>query len=116
MNEFEISRYIGVTGASLNIEGDNKKLINRIGAKIFEIFFSKMMIDKKKELNILINSDIEWTLVRLPFVIEGSETGRIKENLTDMEGTRISNADIAKFLITQISDKKYIRKSPFISN
>ncbi|WHX97965.1 NAD(P)H-binding protein [Neobacillus sp. DY30] len=116
MNEFAIRRYIGVTGASLNIEGDNKKLINRIGAKIFEILFSKMMIDKKKELSILINSNMDWTLVRLPFVIEGSETGNIKVNLSDMEGTRITNADIAKFIINQVSETKYIRKTPFISN
>lgn len=116
MNEFGIRRYIGVTGASLNIRGDNKKLLNKIGAKIFEILFPKMMNDKKKELNILINSDIEWTLVRLPFVIEGSGTGHIKENLTDMAGTKITNADIAKFIINEVNNKKYVRKTPFIFN
>ncbi len=116
MKEFAIKRYIGVTGASLNIKGDSKKMINRIGAKIFEVLFPKMMIDKKKELSILLKSDIKWTLVRLPFVIEGSETGVIKENLTDVPGTKITNADIAIFLINQVNDKKYIRKTPFISN
>ena len=30
-----------------------------------------MMQDKYKELQILQSSDVDWTVVRLPFVIEG---------------------------------------------
>ncbi|WP_220095161.1 SDR family oxidoreductase [Bacillus sp. 03113] len=116
MGEFGIRRYIGVTGASLNVTGDKKKLVNRIGAKMFELLFSEMIADKKKELTILQNSDVEWTLVRLPFVVEGPETGRIKEKLTDMPGVKISNENIAKFIINQINDKKYLEKTPCISN
>ncbi|MGP7819551.1 NAD(P)-dependent oxidoreductase [Niallia sp. 01092] len=116
MKEYRISRYIGVTGASLTLKSDNKSFINTIGAKAFEILFPKMMKDKRNELDLLINSDIDWTIVRLPFVGEGPETSIIKEHLTDMPGRNISNADIARFLISQINEKKYIRKTPFISN
>lgn len=116
MNEFGIKRYIGVTGASLTIEDDNKRMINRIGAKIFGFLYSKLLSDRKKELNILLKSNVEWTLIRLPFIVEGTETGSIKENLKDMEGTKITNGDIAQFIINQVNNLKYIRKAPFISN
>ena len=116
MDEFGIRRYIGVTGASLTINGDNKNRINRIGANIFEWLFPKMMTDKKKELDILVNSNADWTLLRLPFVVEGSETGNIKEHLSDMPGATITNADIAQFIIHQVTGQNYIRKAPFISN
>lgn len=116
MNELGIRRYIGVTGGSLDITGDNKNIINKIGARIFRFLFPKMMADKKMELAILARSDVEWTLVRLPFVVEGSAAGNIKESLTDMPGIKITNTDIADFIINQISDKKYIRKTPFIAN
>ncbi|MFO1446115.1 NAD(P)H-binding protein [Bacillus sp. Bva_UNVM-123] len=115
MNEFGISRYIGVTGGSLTVAGDQKSIINKLGAKLFEVLFSKMMIDKKKELHALEKSKVEWTLVRLPFVVEGMEKGIIKENLFDMPGSTITNTDIARFLIRQIDDKKYLRKIPFIA-
>ncbi|WP_327856555.1 NAD(P)H-binding protein [Aeribacillus composti] len=78
---------------------------------MLELLFPKMMTDKRKELHILANSEIDWTLVRLPFVVEGSETGNIKESLTDMPGIKISNTDIARFIIDQIHEKK-----PFISS
>ena len=38
--------------------------------------FSKMMIDKQKELEILMKSDLDWTLVRLPLVKEGLPVGK----------------------------------------
>ncbi|MEW5548933.1 NAD(P)H-binding protein [Peribacillus frigoritolerans] len=116
MNELEIRRYIGVTGGSLDINGDKKNIINKIGARIFRFLFPKMMADKKMELEILARSDVDWTLVRLPFVVEGSSAGNIKESLTDMPGIKITNIDIADFIINQISDNKYIRKTPFIAN
>jgi putative NADH-flavin reductase len=116
MKELGISRYIGVTGASLDVTGDKKSMINRLGARLFKFLFLKMIQDKEKELEILKKSEIEWTLVRLPFVVEGPQTGYIKENLFDMPGTKINNSDIAYFLIHQIKEKKYHLKTPFIAN
>lgn len=117
MADLQIERYIGVTGGSLTITGDKKSLINRVGAKVFEIVYSNMMIDKKNEWHILNeNNLIKWTLIRLPFIVEGEEIGNIKENLRDMPGTRITNGDIATFIINQIKNPKYVHRAPFISN
>ncbi|MFP9129665.1 NAD(P)-dependent oxidoreductase [Niallia sp. BSM11] len=118
MAELQIERYIGVTGGSLTISNDKKSLINRLGAKLFENFYSDMMIDKKKEWDFLnSNEQIEkWTLIRLPFITDQEDIGYIKENLTDLPGIKITNGDIATFIINQIEDSKYIQKAPFISN
>lgn len=117
MKEFKISRYIGVTGGSLTIEGDKKSVWNRIGAKLFEIFLSSMMEDKKREWAILNDTThIDWTLIRLPFIVDGTKMAHIKENLVDMPGTKITNQDIAAFIISQINDLQYVRKAPFISH
>ncbi|MNJ42214.1 NmrA-like family protein [compost metagenome] len=116
MNEAEISRYIGVTGGSLTLEGDQKRLRNKIGAWLFKVLFPAMIKDKQKEAAILEQyCNIEWTLIRLPFVVEGEERGGIKENLTDMPGTKISSQDIASFIIGEVKGRKYIHKAPFIA-
>lgn len=117
MSDLQIERYIGVTGGSLTINGDKKSFLNRVGAKFFEIIYSNMMIDKKKEWHILNkNKLIKWTLIRLPFIVDGTEIGNIEENLTDMPGTKITNQDVATFIVNQIESLKYIQKAPFISN
>ena len=76
-----------------NVAGDQKSIKNKIGARLFALFFSKMIIDKRRELKILEKSQVDWTLVRLPFVREGKEKGEIKENELDMPG-RITSYNV----------------------
>ncbi|HFK1458550.1 TPA: SDR family oxidoreductase [Bacillus cereus] len=116
MKESKIKRYILISGGSLNVTGDQKGIINKIGATLFKLFLPKMMQDKYKELQIIQNSEVDWTIVRLPFVIEGNGIGSIKESLVDMPGIKIQNGDIAPFVIKQINSDKYVGKCPFISN
>ncbi|PEA21175.1 NADH-flavin reductase [Bacillus cereus] len=116
MKEYEMKRYILIPGGSLNVKGDQKGIINKIGANLFRLFFPKMMQDKYKELQIIQSSEVDWTIVRLPFVIEGNGTGDIKESLVDMPGIKIQNGDIAPFVIKQINSETYVGKCPLISN
>ncbi|WP_242303884.1 SDR family oxidoreductase [Bacillus cereus group sp. BfR-BA-01350] len=116
MKEFEIKRYIVISGGSLNVTGDQKGIVNKIGATLFKVFLSKMMQDKYKELQIIQSSKVDWIIVRLPFVIEGNGIGRINESLVDMPGIKIQNSDIAPFVIKQINSDRYVGKCPFISN
>ncbi|MFJ7736518.1 hypothetical protein ACIQ2D_09240 [Lysinibacillus sp. NPDC097287] len=117
MEDLKIERYIGVTGGSLTIDGDKKSIINRVGAMLFEIFYTNMMTDKKEEWKILQqNKLIKWTLIRLPFISDSLEISYIKESLVDIPGTKITNQDITTFIINQLKDQKYIHQAPFISN
>lgn len=116
MKEYEIKRYILISGGSINVVGDQKGIVNKMGANLFKLFLPKMMQDKYKELQILQSSDVDWTVVRLPFVIEGNGIGNIKESLVDMPGIKIQNGDIAPFVINQINSGLYVGKCPFISN
>ncbi|MBY7120557.1 SDR family oxidoreductase [Bacillus sp. 16GRE42] len=116
MKEFEIKRYILISGGSLDVTEDQKGIVNKIGATLFKAFLSKMMQDKYKELQTIQGSDVDWTMVRLPFVMEGKSIGNIKESLVDMPGIKIQNSDIAPFVIKQINSERYVGKCPFISN
>ncbi|MDA1879864.1 SDR family oxidoreductase [Bacillus thuringiensis] len=116
MKEFEIKRYILISGGSLNVTGDQKGMVNKIGATLFKLFLPKMMQDKYKELQTIQGSDVDWTIVRLPFVMEGKGIGKIKESLVDMPGMKIQNSDIAPFVIKEINSERYVGKCPFISN
>ncbi|TPV47357.1 SDR family oxidoreductase [Bacillus dicomae] len=116
MKEFKIKRYIVISGGSLNVTGDQKGMVNKIGATLFKLFLPKMMQDKYKELQTIQGSDVDWTIVRLPFVMEGNGIRNIKESLVDMPGIKIQNGDIALFVIKQINSGRYVGRCPFISN
>ncbi|KEK22445.1 SDR family oxidoreductase [Bacillus gaemokensis] len=116
MEEYKIKRYILVSGGSMDVQGDKKSFFNKLGAKLFRLFLSDMMKDKYKELQMIQKSNVEWTIVRLPFVVEGKGIGKIKESIVDLPGMKIKNGDIAPFIIKQINDDTYKQKCPFISN
>lgn len=115
MKETGIRRYVGVTGGSLDIEGDRKSWMNRMGARVFRLLYGDFIRDRKRELSVLRESDLDWTLVRLPFVHERDVMKSVKVDQYDMPGTKISNTHIARFLVDQVQDAAFLRKTPFIS-
>ncbi len=61
-------------------------------------------------------SKIDWTLVRLPLIEQTASENEISSGLEDCPGDKISATDLARFLIEQLSDETFIKKSPFIAS
>jgi hypothetical protein len=116
MCDRNISRYIVVTGLTIDIPGDKKSCRTKILSRIIKYFFASVIADKQKEFSILAASPVEWTLVRLPVIECTDETGAIVTNLYDCPGKKIRTTDLAVFLIQQLSDRRFIRKAPFIAS
>jgi len=72
--------------------------------------------DRQKTYSILSVSNVNWTLVRVPLIEFANHRGQIIVDLEDCKGDKISAADIAYFLVEQLSNDKYFKKSPFLAN
>lgn len=116
MNEYNIRRYIAVAGIAVDAPNDRKDISCRIRSFILKLSFHRIMSDRQKELEILTESDVDWTLVRVPLIIDAPASGKIRISLERPSGKKISSTDLADFLIKQISDMNYIKKCPFITN
>jgi hypothetical protein len=64
------------------------------------------------------SSELDWTLVRLPFLNDKPRTGKVRVGYYGhgIIRTGLSRADLADFLLQQLHDSTYIRKAPAISN
>ncbi|UCE79209.1 MAG: SDR family oxidoreductase [Nitrospiraceae bacterium] len=72
--------------------------------------------DKDRQEQLIKESDIEWIIVRPAFLTEGPITGRYRI-LTDMKTIRpgsISRADVAHFILNQVSDPSFLRQAPIL--
>ncbi|AZB16665.1 NAD-dependent epimerase/dehydratase family protein [Chryseobacterium indologenes] len=116
MNELGIKRYIVTTGLSVNTEDDCKNIHVKTATEWMYQNYPETTADKQKEYHLLAKGNVDWTLVRLPLIDLTYERFAIEANLTDCKGEKISAADLAEFLISQIEDTAYIRKSPFLYN
>lgn len=116
MKELGVSRYVVTTGINLNSPLDEKDPKAKFATDWMYENFLETTIDKQKEHDFLVESDVDWMLVRLPMIIQTSESFQTHTGLKNCEGDKISAFDLANFLIDQLDDKTFIRKSPFLSN
>lgn len=116
MNELHIQRYIVTTGLNVDVPNDNKSQKTLLSTDWMKKTYPVSTANKQSEFNILSNSNIDWTLVRLPLIEQTDEKRQIVSSLNDCPGDKISATDLANFLIEQLSTEKFVRKAPFIAN
>jgi len=116
MEVFQIKRYIVLTGLTLDTESDKKGLKTKIQSMLMRLLFRKIILDKQGEYKILLESNLDWTIVRIPFLELTDNQKIIETSLEDCKGSGIGSSDLAIFIVDQISDKTYFRKAPFIWN
>lgn len=116
MNSHGIKRYITITGLNVDTPFDHKNEKVKAATAWMHENYPETTKDKQEEYEILVNSNLDWTLVRLPLIIPSAEHFKTEANLTDCTGEKISAADVSEFLVAQIDDEAYIKRSPFLYN
>jgi putative NADH-flavin reductase len=116
MTEYGIERYILVAGINVDTPFDKKGPVTSAATEWMKMTFPSIHADRQKTYSILSTSDVNWTLVRVPFIEFTDTNGETVVSLEDCCGSKISAGDIATFVIEQLLDDTYIKKSPFIAN
>lgn len=116
MNALHITRYIVTTGLNVDTPFDKKSPKVIFATDWMKKNFPISTENKQLEYELLFTSRIDWTLVRLPMIEQTAERFEINLSLEDCLGDKISATDLAHFLIAQLFDNTFIRKSPFLSN
>jgi putative NADH-flavin reductase len=116
MKEFGIKRYISLAGLNLDIPGDNKSEANKAKSDWMRQNFPDAVADRQKAYDTLVDSYIDWTMIRLPWIEQTDERREVTVDLYDCPGEKISTTDLADFVIRQIADRNYLRKAPFVAS
>ena len=116
MNETGIDRYIVTTGLSVNTPFDKKEPRVQLATDWMYQNFPETTKDKQVEYDFLSVSEVRWTMVRLPLIVESHERFPTQVNLENCHGERIISSDLADFLVNQLLDTTYIQKCPFLYN
>lgn len=116
MEACNIRRYIVITGLNVDTPFDQKSPKTKFATDWMKTNYPLTTTDKQLEYNVLVNSDLDWTLVRLPLIEQTEEKRGVLVSLEDCLGDKISATDLAIFLIEQLTDRTYVRQAPFLSN
>ena len=116
MTEYDITRYILTTGLNVDTPFDKKSEIVKFGTEWMKTNYPETTLDKQVEYELLAQSNIDWTLVRLPVIELTDEKKEIRISLEDCPSDKISAASLADFIVRQLDDETYLRKVPFVAN
>lgn len=99
--------------------GDSKDHGGFLYDKIFNpLLLKKIYEDKNRQEEIVRNSNLKWVIVRPGFLTNGPLTKNCRV-VTDLEGVtagKISRADVAHFILKEFEEKKYLFKTPLLTN
>jgi putative NADH-flavin reductase len=78
----------------------------------------KVIIDDKNRMEpIIMNTELDWTIVRCPNIVDKTPKGNVHATL-DGKGLKlaVTLGDMAEFIMHQLTDNTYSRQAPSISN
>ncbi|MFN8352805.1 MAG: NAD(P)H-binding protein [Spirosomataceae bacterium] len=116
MNQLGLKRYIVVTGLSIDVPADRKRLKTRLLSRLMRWSFPKVIADKQREFQLLSESTLDWTVVRVPQLELSEELYPVRVSVEDCLGDKLSTTALAHFLVQQLSNLSLIHQAPFVSN
>lgn len=91
-------------------------LFRRVVLPVFMRWLVAILDDKNRMEPVVMQSGLDWTLVRFPAIVDGPRTGRTRVSFDGRDlGYRISTQDAAAFLLDQLEDRAYVGRAPSVS-
>lgn len=117
MEKHGVKRLISLTGAGVKDPNDQPGLFDRFIVVMLKLISGDVLKDAQNHAQVIKQSGLDWTIVRGPMLTEGPHTGDYRVGYVGVNTSpRISRADVADFMLTQVEDRKYIGKAPMVSD
>ncbi|MES1217503.1 MAG: SDR family oxidoreductase [Bacteroidota bacterium] len=113
MNATNIKRLIFLSAFGV---GQTFKQASFIQKLIFRTFLKNIYADKSKADEQILGSTLDWTLVYPVVLTNAPARGKYKaaEKLQMKGMPKISRADVADFMLRQLTDDMFLRKTPIV--
>ena len=96
--------------------GESKDQVSFTFKMLMTTVLRKPMEDKERQEQVVKASGLDWTIVRPGGLTDSPATGNYKSGLDPNIGAgQVSRADVAAFVLKQLSDSTYVFKTPAIS-
>lgn len=119
MKQNGVQRLIAL-GASGAWPGAAKRLspVAQLFLRVIESTVLKKAFQAQRAMQMLIQaSDTDWTVVQPPRLLNAPGGGpyRVDGEALPVGGTKIARADVASFMLAQLTSREWVRKAPFIA-
>ena len=116
MGKHGVRRLVSLTGAGVRDPRDKPKLVDRVITFLLERLQPDILADGVSHAEAIKASGLEWVIVRGPRLTEGSKKDEYRVGMVGKNsGTQISRADLAEFMLDQLTTDANLRQMPVVS-
>jgi uncharacterized protein YbjT (DUF2867 family) len=112
----KISRYMIVSGAGVEMPGDQRTLLGWWIRTLAQVGLADALQDKQAEYELLVKSSAQWMLVRCPLIDPEPFRWAPLVSLQTPPTFRVRAGEVARFMIDQIDSRDYIHQGPFLGS
>ncbi|MGY3449932.1 NAD(P)-dependent oxidoreductase [Bradyrhizobium sp. USDA 4353] len=115
MKAENVARLVAITGIGAgDSRGHGGFVYDRL---ILPLLLRNVYADKNRQEAIIRDSGLDWVIVRPTMLNDkpGGQTVRALTDLTGVHGGTIARADVARFVVDQVNDDSFLRRSPLIT-
>lgn len=114
METQSVKRFVYLSFIGLD---DNRKELGFLANRIMPIVLRKVIQDHTAKEKIIVNSRLDWTIVRAPKLTNDKSTGKYRAGeriLPNSLMIKISRKDLAEFMLSAAGQNQYIKQKPRI--
>ena len=116
MKKQGVRRLISTTGAGVRQPEDQPQWIDHLIGFLLHRMAKDVVMDSAENVRVIQASDLDWTVVRFPRLLDGEHTGNYRVGFVSKEsGTQISRSDGADFVLKELTEQKWLKKLPLVS-
>jgi putative NADH-flavin reductase len=116
MEKHGARRLVSLTGAGVRDELDEPKLVDKAITFLLKRLQPDVLEDGVRHAEAIEASGLEWVIVRGPRLTEGPKKGDYRVGMIGKNsGTQISRADLAEFMLDQLTTDAHLRQMPVVS-
>lgn len=116
MNAHSVRRLVSTTGAGVRQPEDQPKFADHAIGFLLNLLAKDVVLDSAANVKVIQASDLDWTVVRFPRLMDGEHTRIYKVGYVGKDsGTQLSRADAADFVLKELVEKKWLKKLPLVS-
>ncbi|WP_113426155.1 SDR family oxidoreductase [Rhizobium cremeum] len=118
MEELNVRRLIQISTAAYRDPKDGFDVRSQAFVMLFKLIVRNAYDDIKATAELVSNSRLDWTLVRIPNLKDGSATGKVDVGWYGKTklGMKLSRGNLAKFLVDQVTAGEFVRAAPGIAD
>jgi hypothetical protein len=116
MDRHDVSRIVIVTGLSVPAPEDRPTRGQALRRTLWRAASWRAHRDELRQIAMLVDSDMDWTVARAPRVIDRLPRGRYRVGaLSASTGAEIGDSDLAMFVLDCAVNGKHVRAMPVVS-